>query len=206
MAFPFFILIIFIIILIIMNSNLKIEIQDFKAEINTQNDKVKFKLSKNYKIKIMLKFLKLIPIFYYKIDYKKINKIIDKMKRNNNTRTFKILSKLDYIKKLHIKLLDFNFKIIFGTENAEITALSVPIIYTIIAFILNNLIQIYSKKPNIKINPIYNNQNFICIEFSSIFSIKMIHIISTICVNKQKERGDKNVRTSNRRTYEYNYE
>lgn len=206
MAFPFFILIIFIIILIIMNSTIRIEIQDFKVEINTQNDKVKFKLSKNYKIKIMLKFLKLIPIFYYKIDYKKINKIIDKMKRNNNTRTFKILSKLDYIKNLHIKLLDFNFKIIFGTENAEITALSVPIIYTIIAFILNNFIQIYNKKPNIKINPIYNNQNFIYIEFSSIFSIKMIHIISTICVNRQKERGDKNVRTSNRRTYEYNYE
>ena len=52
----------------------------------------------------------------------------------------------------------------------------------------------------------YINKNLLNIEISSIFQIKMIHIINTICIVNKKRKGDKNERTSNRRPYDYGYE
>ena len=51
-----------------------------------------------------------------------------------------------------------------------------------------------------------SNENLLNIEISSIFQIKMIHIINTICIVNKKRKGDKNERTSNRRPYDYGYE
>ena len=97
-----------------------------------------------------------------------------------------------------------NLNIALGTEDAAITAFIIPIISTFIAMFLSKRVQRYNNNQKFSIQPVYINQNLINIEFSGIFQIKMIHIINTICIVKRK--GDKNERTSNRRTYDYGYE
>ena len=93
-----------------------------------------------------------------------------------------------------------------GTENAAITSFTVPIITAIASTVYGYFIKEYTTEHKFKIIPIYNNQNLINVNFSGIFYIKMIHIISTICMLRKKRKGDKNVRTSNTRSYDYNYE
>lgn len=57
-----------------------------------------------------------------------------------------------------------------------------------------------------KITPVYKNKNLINFCLEGIFELKMIHIITTICILKKKRRVGKHVRTSNRRSYDYSYE
>ena len=71
---------------------------------------------------------------------------------------------------------------------------------------LRNQIKKYNENQKFLIQPIYINQNLINIECSGIFEIEMIHIINTICIVNKKRKGDKNERTSNRRSYDYGYE
>ena len=110
-----------------------------------------------------------------------------------------------YLKKLipevyrniNLEIKDIDIKIEIGTENVILTSFIVPCISTILAFFI---------KRNFKVNPIYQNKNIIKFELNGIFDIKMIHIISTICILKKKRRVYKNERTSNRRTYDDCYE
>ena len=62
------------------------------------------------------------------------------------------------------------------------------------------------EKTNQMMNKCIQNKNIIKFELNGIFDIKMIHIISTICILKKKRRVYKNERTSNRRTYDDCYE
>ena len=87
-----------------------------------------------------------------------------------------------------------------------ITALIIPIISTFIAMFLSQKVKKYNDNQKFLIQPVYINQNLINIEFSGIFQIKMMHIINTIFIVNKKRKGDKNERTSHRRSYDYGYE
>ena len=207
-----FLLIFLIIILMVITLKIKINFTDF--EFNTQKHN---KLEKDYKIKITIYTFNKIPIIKTKITNEKIQQIIKKPKikeviKNQETKLIENRKDIDInliksIKNIKIEIEEIQLKITIGTENAATTAFIIPILSTIIATVLSRNIKKYNDKQTFEIKPVYINQNLLNIEFSGIIQIKMIHIINTICiVNKKKRKGDKNERTSNRRSYDYSYE
>ena len=207
-----FLLIFLIIILMVITLKIKINFTDF--EFNTQKHN---KLEKDYKIKITIYTFNKIPIIKTKITNEKIQQIIKNPKikeaiKNQETKLIENRKDIDInliksIKNIKIEIEEIQLKITIGTENAATTAFIIPILSTIIATVLSRNIKKYNDKQTFEIKPVYINQNLLNIEFSGIIQIKMIHIINTICiVNKKKRKGDKNERTSNRRSYDYSYE
>ena len=110
------------------------------------------------------------------------------------------------LKNIRTEIKEINLKISIGTENASLTAFVIPVISTFIAIFFSKQINKYNNKQSFLVTPVYIDQNLINIEGSGIFEIKMIHIINTICIVNKKRKGDKNERTSNRRSYDYGYE
>lgn len=206
-----FIFILLIIILMIITIKIKIEFKDLK--FSSQN---KEHLNKNYKIEIVIYTFNFIPILKFKITNKKIkdalnNEKIKKMINNQKTNIIENRKDIDVkaikkIKNIKIEIDTIDLNISLGTEDAAMTAFIIPVISTFIALFLSHRIKKYNDKQGFLIKPIYINQNLINIEFSGIFKIKMIHIINTICILSKKKKGDKNERTSNRRSYDYGYE
>ena len=205
----FFHFLLLIIILMIITIRIKIKFKDF--EFSSQN---KEHLNKNYKIEIAMYTFKFIPIFKIKITNKKIKKALsnEKIRKTINEQKIKIIENrkdIDTIKKIKnikIEIDEMKLDIILGTEDAAITAFIIPVISTFIAIFLSKKVEKYNDKQIFSIKPIYTNQNLINVEFSGIIQIKMIHIINTICIVNKKRKGDKNERTSNRRSYDYGYE
>ena len=207
----FFLLICLIIILMIITIRIKIEFKNF--EFNSQN---KEHVNKNYKIEITIYAFNFIPISKLKITNKKINKALsnEKIRKAINEQKTKIIENrkdidieaIKEIKNIKMKIDEMNLIISLGTEDAAITAFIIPIISTFIAIFLSQKVEKYNDNQKFLIQPVYINQNLINIEFSGIFQIKMIHIIDTICILNKKKKGDKNERTSHRRSYDYGYE
>ena len=206
-----FLLIFLIIILMIITIRIKIEFKNF--EFNSQN---KEHVNKNYKIEITIYTFNLIPISKLKITNKKINKALsnEKIRKAINEQKTKIIENrknidieaIKEIKNIKMEIDEMNLNISLGTEDAAITAFIIPIISTFIAIFLSQKVEKYNDNQKFLIQPVYINQNLINIEFSGIFQIKMMHIINTIFIVNKKRKGDKNERTSNRRSYDYGYE
>ena len=129
----------------------------------------------------------------------KIN--VKKIKDNKqlNIDTIKLLKNSEF------KLEKFNFNGCIGTQNAAFTAMIVSFINIITSILVSNN---KNKKINyfLKIDPIYQNQNIVNLQFNCIISLKIVNIINIIYILKKKGRVDKNERTSNRRSYAYSYE
>ena len=147
--------------------------------------------------------------YAYAIEYDAIDSL--QLKQSLETKIIENRKNIDKetikaLKNIKIQVEKINLKILIGTENASLTAFIVPVISTIIAITLREQIKKYNENQKFLIQPIYINQNLINIECSGIFEIEMIHIINTICIVNKKRKGDKNERTSNRRSYDYGYE
>ena len=206
----FFLFIMLIIILIILTIRIKIQFLNFY--FNSQSNK---HLKDNYEIKLIIYTFFKLPIFKIRINSGKIQNIInnEKVKFVIKKQELKIVENkkdidkylIKQLKNIRIDIKEMNLKILIGTEDASITAFIIPIVSTVLAIILSKSTQKYNDKQIFSITPIYVNQNLINIEFSGIFQIEMIHIINTIFRVKRK-KGDKNERTSNRRSYDYGYE
>lgn len=215
MVFLFVFAFIILITIILLFSKIKININKFNyLSINPKNRKT------DYNIIIQLIILKKFPILEIKFNKNNIIKI-ENMKRKikNKFETFdfteiekdKEIKKkiLEIIKKLKIDIDKINLNIEIGTENAVLTSFIIPVVATLLTYILKNNIKnnvIKSEENKFKIQPIYYNQNLLNILFSGIFEIKMIHIINIIYILIKKEGVKEYERTSNRRTYGYSYE
>ena len=201
-----FLFIFLIIILIIITTKIKFEIQNLKFSTITKPH-----LNNKYQIKIKIYTFGILPIFNIKINNKKINKILknQKVKEKIKEQQTKIIENkaninkelITSLKNIRTEIKEINLKISIGTENASLTAFVIPVISTLLAIILSKQIN-----KSFLVTPVYIDQNLINIEGSGIFEIKMIHIINTICILNKKRKGDKNERTSNRRSYDYGYE
>lgn len=215
MVFLFVFAFIILITIILLFSKIKININKFNyLSINPKNKK------KDYNIIIQLIILKKFPIFeikFNKNNIMKIEKIKQKIKNKFETFDFTEIKKnkevkkkiLKIIKKLKIDIDKINLNIEIGTENAVLTSFLIPIVATLVTYILRTNIKnnfIKSEENKFKIKPIYYNQNLLNILFSGIFEIEMIHIINIICILIKKEGVKEYERTSNRRTYGYSYE
>ena len=198
-----FVLTIFIILIF---SKIQIKIENFKFTSETIRH-----INTDYKFVIKLYILSKIPILKISIT----KKFLEKLKLKEKMKTFEmdlIENKLKVdknffkaMKKLDVNIKHLNLRIDLGTENASFTSLLIPILSTIISMLLRNRIKDYKNQHYI-VNPIFTNQNLINIELSSIFEIKMIHIIDSIYVLNKKEGVEKYERTSNRRAYDNCYE
>ena len=130
-----------------------------------------------------------------KIDF---NKIKEKIPINRDT--------LSILKKLKLEIEKLNLKINIGIEDAVLTSFIVGIIASLIGIILPHLVKNRNNK-EIKyiVEPIYNKTQF-NMYLDSIISIKIVHIIYILYQLVKKGKGEKNERTSNRRSYAYSYE
>ena len=203
------ILIIFVSLLIFS----KIQIKVLNLNVTSQNKK---HINRDYKIILKLYILYKIPIIKIVINDEKIkkiklnNKLKDKI-TNIDFTLFKdnkrVLKNVKYfLENINFKIVQLCLKIDFGMENAQITAIATSFIGMLISLFLRDKAIDY-KKIKYKVNPLYINENVLNIELSSIFEIKMIHIINIIYILYKKRRSDNNnERTSNRRNYDYSYE
>lgn len=215
LVFLFVFAFIILITIILLFSKIKINVNKFNyLSINPKNRKT------DYNIIIQLIILKKFPIFEIKFNKNniiKIEKIKRKIKNKFETFDFTEIEKdkeikkkiLEIIKKLKIDIDKINLNIEIGTENAVLTSFIIPVVATLLTYILKNNIKnnvIKSEENKFKIKPIYYNQNLLNILFSGIFEIEMIHIINIIYILRKKEGVKEYERTSNRRTYGYSYE
>ena len=206
-----FLFIILMIIIMFITIKIKFEIQNLKILTNEKPH-----LNKKYQIKIVIYTLGFIPILKMKLNNKKIKKIINNQKikekiKQQETKIIENKANIDKelissLKNIKTEIKEINLKIRIGTENASLTAFTIPVISTFIAMFLSKQIKKYNDKQVFLVEPVYLDKNLLNIEISSIFQIKMIHIINTICIVNKKKKGDKNERTSNRRSYDYGYE
>ena len=204
------IFIIVIIIEIILTSTIKIRIKNLKLSTEKYNGKL---LDKEYQI--IFKIFGLQRIKYLEIEFtkEKLEKIKNKFKNinikevvNNIGEKINIEYKdLKRIKKYTPKLKYINLKANIGIENAWLTSYIVPIISAILGVALNKQLS-ESNENKFIINPVYVNKNLLNLELHCIFETKVIHIIYIIYILNKRRRDDKNVRTSNRRSYGYSYE
>lgn len=203
-----FLFIILTIIIMCITIKIKFQIQNLKISTNEKPH-----LNKEYQIKMVVYTLGFIPILKIKLNSNKIinnQKLQEKIKQQktkiieNKANVDKELIKS--LKNIKTEIKEINLKISIGTENAALTAFTIPVISTFIAIFLSKQIKKYNDKQVFLVEPIYLDKNLLNIEISSIFQIKMIHIINTICIVNKKRKGDKNERTSNRRPYDYGYE
>lgn len=202
---------ILVISLILITLKFKIEIVNLVIDSQTQGY-----INNKYRIIIKIYTFNKIPIFKSKINQEKIQKILSnqKIKENIEKEKTKIIENKNAIdkelikdmKNIKPKIEKIKLNIIVGTENAALTAFIIPVISTILALALKNTLNNNQQHQFFKVQPIYRDQNLINIKLSGIIEIKMIHIINTICIVNKKRKGDKNERTSNRRSYDYSYE
>lgn len=222
-------LIISIVILLIITIKIQIKIENLQyhskkqLQKNTLGKNEKTHLNQNYKATIRIYTLGKIPILKIKITKSKIDKlkykthieqkIQEKIKQQDFTKLReKYNLKIDIkqiAKSLLLSIDQLNLKIEIGTENAVLTSFLIPTISTILSILIaKNQEEKHEKiiKQQFQITPIYQNKNLINFSLEGIFELKMIHIITTICILKKKRRVDKHERTSNRRSYDYSYE
>lgn len=208
MVFLFVLVALLIILLILVFSKIQIQLLNF--ELSSIN---KIHVNPTYEGELKWYIFTKIPIIKIKLNKNNIKKFKLKEKfidfdikiweerKKFEKDFFKIIRKL----KFYIKQL--NLKIDIGTENAALTSIIVPIISSVIALFLRNKIRT-NEEQYFMIQPIYKNQNYLNIELSGIFEMKMNHIINIIylLIKKDKKGEDKYERTSNRRSYDYSYE
>ena len=195
-------------LLIIVFSKIRIDVKKF--EYCSANKK---HINPNYYLQLSWIILNKIPIIKIKLNKYTVKKLKLKDKfvdidikmweerKKLDKETISIIKKIDFaIKKLKLK-------IDIGTENSAITSLLIPIISTLISFLLRNKMKTKEEQTYI-VQPIYKDQNYLNITISGIFDIKMNHIINVIYLlsRKNKKGVKKYERTSNRRSYDYSYE
>ena len=193
----FFILTLFFITIIL--SSIEIFIKDLN--ISTKRGENIFK------IQLKLKVLNTIPILKFTIDSNLLKK--EKMKESIKKIESKVIEekfnfiKIENLKNLKLDLKNLDLKVLIGIEDASINAIFVGTISIIISMLLG-FIANENNNCNWKVIPIYQNTNLIKINLTCIFSLKIMHIINTIIILKKK--GEKNVRTSDRKAYIYGNE
>lgn len=227
LVFIFCAIIIFItlVICLIILSTVKLKIRNFslsnmnsfekqneQKEQKENNDKqIKSKQNSKYEIEISMYFCNKIKWIWIRLNSERLRKMynkvqLEKIDIRKMEKEFKLIGWKE-IKKMKPKISLFHLDLSIGTEDVLITTFIVSFITTFISILLPYTIEKYQKERyRYMIEPIFMNKNVYKIQFDCIFEIKMVHIINIIYVFLKKRRGEKNERTSNRRSYGYSYE
>lgn len=223
-------LIIFLVILLIIRySSIRVSIINLQIDTNSKD------IISDYHIEVGIYFFKKIRIIKYTINKKKMKKLQNSrlVRKMSNVNFGKVTKKLekklqdkvmqDYkdfnilnfirilLKELKLEILKFKLNLKIGLEDIMVTTYAVPIISTLISFILRLTVKDINLKNkgreyNYKIEPVYN-KNIINLRLNCIINVKIVHIINIIYIFLiKKRRSDKYERTSYRRSYGYSHE
>lgn len=208
----FFYILVFLIIVIIeilLLSTLKIGIKNLKLSTEKYNGRF---FNDDYKITISLWGLRKIRFLNLEITKEKLEKlkVKEKIQANLMKKDFEKFQNINIktlkeAKKYAPKLDYINLIANIGTEDAIVTSYIVAIVASFLGILLEKQ-KLNYKKIKYIINPVYINKNLLNLELNCIFKAKMIHIIYIIYILNKKRRDDKDVRTSNRKSYGYSYE
>lgn len=230
MLFFLCVLIIFLVILLVIRYS-SIRISIINLEIDTDNKDI----ISDYQIEVGIYFLKKIRIMKFTVNEKKVkrlqnSKFVKRISNINFGRVTKRLEKrlkdkvmLNYknfnilkfvkvlSKEIKPEILKFKLNFKIGIEDIMATTYVIPIISTLISFILRLTVKdvkLKNKKREYyyKIEPIYN-KNIINLRLNCIINVKIVHIINIIYIFLiKKRRSDKYERASYRRSYGYSHE
>lgn len=230
MLFFLCVLIIFLVILLVIRYS-SIRISIINLEIDTDNKDI----ISDYQVEVDIFFFKKIRIMKFTVNKKKVKKLqnskfIKRISNINFGRVTKRLEKrlqdkvmLDYknfnilnfvkilSKEIKPEILRFKLNLKIGVEDIMVTTYAIPIISTLISFILRLTVKdvkLKNKKREYyyKIEPIYN-KNIINLRLNCIINVKIVHIINIIYIFLiKKRRSDKYERASYRRSYGYSHE
>ena len=196
-------------LLALVASTLKVKIENFK--LSNMHRVVDGPQIPNYKVEIAFYLWGKIKWFWIRLNDKKLRKMYTKMQLEKiDIKKLEKEMKLEDLKELKklqpkISLLDLDLKL--GTEDVILTSFLVFGVSTIISILLAYLIKDYRKsKIKYEVKPVFMSKNVYEIQLDSIIEIKMVHIINIIYIFIKKKKGDKNERTSNRRSNGYSYE
>ncbi|MBR6034051.1 MAG: DUF2953 domain-containing protein [Clostridia bacterium] len=162
----------------------------------------------NYEIEIRLYLCGKFPYFEYNTNKNKAKnsklykKLKDVSKKKNIIKDLYVFDTINYLKP---KIESLNMNLQIGTSNAANTAYTVATISAVMSILFSYFTE-NKNSINYHVVPLYNGNNTFNLSFNSIISIKMVHIISMICIILQKRRDDKHERASNRRSYANSYE
>ena len=208
MVFLLVLIIFLMILLIFITSKIRFEIKRFEYSLVKKEH-----VNPKYSIQFSWFVFGKLPVIKIDIDKTRFNKLKIKEKFINiETEIIQGKKKidrniLDIIRKTKLYVKELSLRIDIGTENAALTSLIIPALSSILAIFLRKNIK-FKEEQFFIITPIYQNQNYLNIELSGIFEIKMNHIINIIhlLLRKNKKGVKKYERTSNRRPYDYSYE
>lgn len=178
---------------------IKIEIRNL--EFNYPKKENKF-FGNDFQINLAIYLFRKIRVLNFDFAKFKLEKDIkEKIIKNKKDADIRII---DVLKEINIEIEKIDIKANIGLEDAALTAIIIGIIYTVVSTYVNAKIG-DNVKPNIQINPIYN-ENIINAKFECIIKTKLIHIIYIIYILNKKGRVKKNGGASNRRSYAYSNE
>lgn len=214
------IILISLIVTILLFSTIRIEINNLELNSRNKNKNInnlkqiqeQGRKQKQYRVKISLYFLGVIPIFWINLNSNKMKKIysnkrlekIDFNKIKNKVHINKNLFIM--LKELNIKLRSLNLIVEIGIEDAILTSYIIAIIASIISIILPHITNYKEiNKCKYVTKPLYNNKNEYYILLDSIIDVKIVHIIYSM-LNFMKRGMKKYERSSNRRSYAYSNE
>lgn len=230
MLFFLCVLIIFLVILLVIRYS-SIRISIINLEIDTDNKDI----INDYQFEVGIYFFNKMRIIKLTINEKRIKKLQNSkfVKRMCNVNFARVTKKLEkklqdkviqgykrfnilnfikvLLKELKPEILKFNLSLKIGVEDIMITTYVIPIISTLISFILKLTVKdvnLKNKKRDYyyKIEPIYN-KNIINLRLNCIINVKIVHIINIIYIFLiKKRRSDKYERASYRRSYGYSHE
>lgn len=230
MLFFLCVLIIFLVIFVVIRYS-SIRISIINLEIDTDNKDI----ISNYQFEIGIYFFNKIRIIKLTVNEKKIKKLqdskfiktmcsvdfgkvtkkIEKKIQDRVIQDYKSFNILNFIKvllkELKLEILKFNLSFKFGVSDIMVTTYTVPIISTLISFILKLTVKDINLKNKrkdyyYKIEPVYN-KNIINLRLNCIINVKIVHIINIIYIFLiKKRRSDKYERASYRRSYGYSHE
>ncbi len=209
--YTFFLLIFILLLILSMKIQIKIENFKYQSELTKENTHI----APGYRMIIYLYVLNKIPIVRLKLTpskFFKINqkthikeKMMEQMKMPNMVRLtekYDIKKDLKEIAKyMKLETHELELKIELGTENVILTSFLIPVVSTVIAIVIAKT-KYQMNQQNFKVTPIYESKNIIHLQVDGTFELKIIHILTTFWMIKQKRNAGKNEKTEKNSVYD----
>ena len=192
--------VLFIITVFIIFSTIRIKIENW--EVSNLKEK---KNEKKYQITTSIHLFNKLKWISLRIDNKKMQKIFVKLHLDNLDikkleKDFQI-SDIKEIIEIRPKISQLDLQIKLGLEDVILTTYTIPILATVISFILATSVKRENmNKIKYNVEPIYDNKNLYKIKLNTILEIKLLNLLNSsfkIYVSR-RQKGNKLTKNANK--------
>ena len=192
--------VLFIITVFIIFSTIRIKIENWEV----RNSKKK-KNEKKHQITTTIHLFNKLKWISLRIDNKKMQKIFVKLHLDNLDikkleKDFQI-SDIKEIIEIRPKISQLDLQIKLGLEDVILTTYTIPILATVISFILATSVKRENmNKIKYNVEPIYDNKNLYKIKLNTILEIKLLNLLNSsfkIYVSR-RQKGNKLTKNANK--------